>query len=132
RPEFSSIGLNPDHVKLVIKGVEQVMVGARGTARGSQIPEESMRMGGKTGTAQVRRITKAQRAAGVRNEDLPWEERHHALFVGYAPINNPRYACSVVVEHGIGGSRSAAPLARDILWEAQKRAPALTDIPTSA
>ncbi|MCB9965518.1 MAG: penicillin-binding protein 2 [Rhodospirillales bacterium] len=132
RPEFPSIGLNPDHVKLVIKGVEQVMVGARGTARGSQIPEESMRMGGKTGTAQVRRITKAQRAAGVRNEDLPWEERHHALFVGYAPINNPRYACSVVVEHGIGGSRSAAPLARDILWEAQKRAPALTDIPTSA
>ena len=87
-----------------------------------------MKFGGKTGTAQVKRITAAQRAAGIKNEELPWKDRHHALFVGYAPLNNPRYACSVVVEHGVGGSRSAAPLARDILLETQKRDPAKTDI----
>ena len=55
----------------------------------------------------------------TRNKDLPWERRDHALFVGYAPIDNPRYAVSVVVEHGGGGSRAAAPIARDIILQAQ-------------
>ena len=81
-------------------------------------------MGGKTGTAQVRRITAAQRAAGVKNETLPWKYRHHALFVGYAPAENPQYAVSVVVEHGVGGSRAAAPIARDIIELTLKRDPA--------
>ncbi len=76
-------------------------------------------MAGKTGTSQVRSITAAERAAGVtRNEDLPWERRDHALFVGYAPYDNPRYAVSVVVEHGGGGSAAAAPIARDIMLQA--------------
>ena len=66
----------------------------------------------------------AQRAAGVKNEDLPWKFRHHALFVGYAPIQNPRYVASVVVEHGVSGSASAAPLARDLLLSTQRRTPA--------
>jgi penicillin-binding protein 2 len=95
-----------------------------GTARGAQIKQAGMEMGGKTGTAQVARITMAQRAAGVKNEDLPWKFRHHALFVGYAPINNPRYVASVVVEHGVSGSASAAPLARDLLLKVQRRTPA--------
>jgi penicillin-binding protein 2 len=78
-------------------------------------------MGGKTGTSQVRRITMAERAAGiVANEDRPWRLRDHALFVGYAPIHSPRYAVAVIVEHGGGGSRTAAPIARDVLTEAQK------------
>lgn len=83
-----------------------------------------MEMGGKTGTAQVKRITKQERAAGIKNETLPWQFRHHALFVGYAPVNNPRYACSVVVEHGVGGSKAAAPVARDLLLMTQQRDPA--------
>ena len=83
-------------------------------------------MGGKTGTSQVRRISAAERAAGVfRNEDLPWHRRDHALFVGFAPIGRPRYACSVIVAHGGGGSAVAAPIARDILLETQRRDPAL-------
>ena len=63
----------------------------------------------------------AQRKAGIKNEDLEWKRRHHALFCGYAPVSNPRYACSVVVEHGVGGSKAAAPIARDFLYEVQKR-----------
>jgi penicillin-binding protein 2 len=67
----------------------------------------------------VRNITAEERANGVfRNEDLPWERRDHALFVGYAPYESPRIACSVVVEHGGGGSTAAAPLARDIMLQA--------------
>ena len=81
-------------------------------------------MAGKTGTSQVRRITPEERAAGViSNEDLPLERRDHALFVGYAPLDNPRYAVSVVVEHGGGGSAAAAPVARDILLQAQYGGP---------
>ena len=91
----------------------------RGTAYGSRIIADGMRMAGKTGTSQVRNITAAERAAGViRNEDLPWERRDHALFVNFAPFDNPKYAVSVVVEHGGGGSRAAAPIARDITLQA--------------
>jgi penicillin-binding protein 2 len=85
-------------------------------------------MGGKTGTAQVRRISREDRLEGVQNEDLPWKYRHHALFVGFAPIGNPRYTCCVVVEHGVGGSVAAAPIARDILLMAQQRDPAATKL----
>jgi penicillin-binding protein 2 len=78
-----------------------------------------MKMAGKTGTSQVRRITAEERARGVtRNEDLPWERRDHALFVSFAPVENPRFAVAVVVEHGGGGSTAAAPIARDIMLQA--------------
>ena len=73
-------------------------------------------MAGKTGTSQVRNITAAERARGViRNDQLPWNRRDHALFVCFAPYDAPKYAVSVVVEHGGGGSAVAAPIARDIL-----------------
>lgn len=79
-------------------------------------------MAGKTGTVQVRRISKLEREQGVRkNEELPWKYRDHALFVGFAPVENPRYAISVVVEHGGGGSSTAAPIAKDVLVEAYNR-----------
>jgi len=67
-------------------------------------------MGGKTGTAQVRRIT-----GGQRGQSGDWKYRDHGLFVCFAPTDNPRYACSVVIEHGMGGSRAAAPVAKDVL-----------------
>ncbi len=125
---YPSVGLKRADLDIVLKGMAAVTgigpAGARGTARGSQIPDSAFAMGGKTGTAQVKRITLAERQAGIRNEDLPWKFRHHALFVGYAPVDRPRYACAVVIEHGGGGSATAAPIARDILWEAQKRNPA--------
>ncbi len=73
-------------------------------------------MAGKTGTSQVRNISAAERARGViSNSQLPWERRDHALFVCFAPADNPKYAVSLIVEHGSGGSTTAAPIARDIL-----------------
>jgi penicillin-binding protein 2 len=80
-------------------------------------------MAGKTGTAQVRAISQQDRDEGVRSDDMDWEDRDHALFVGYAPVASPRYACAVVVEHGGHGNTVAAPIARDLLLEVQQRDP---------
>lgn len=110
-----------DHLGLIKKGMDAAVNNPDGTAYGARIEKAAFAMGGKTGTAQVKKITMEQRLSGIRMEDLPWRSRHHGLFVGYAPYDKPRYACAVVVEHGIGGSVSAAPIARDILLAAQKR-----------
>jgi penicillin-binding protein 2 len=101
------------------EGMWDVVNGERGTAKSSRIVEPTMVMAGKTGTSQVRNITAAERARGVvSNDQLPWNRRDHALFVGYAPYDNPRFAIAVVVEHGGGGSTAAAPIARDVLLAA--------------
>lgn len=124
-PPAEPLGFAEENMAVVREAMIAVTSGRTGTARGSQIDEPGFEMAGKTGTSQVRRITVAERAAGItRNQDLPWARRDHALFVGYAPIAAPRYACSVVVEHGGGGSAVAAPIASDILRETQRRAPA--------
>ncbi len=116
-----SIGLSPAHLTLVRKAMSQVVNDPYGTAFRARIIKEDEAMGGKTGTVQVRRISKAEREQGVRkNEDMEWEERDHALFVGYAPVDNPRFSVAVVVEHGGSGSSAAAPIARDVLQEVQR------------
>ncbi|MEK9726401.1 MAG: penicillin-binding transpeptidase domain-containing protein, partial [Rhodospirillaceae bacterium] len=121
-PVFESINLPPRHLEIVRDAMRDVVNTPRGTAYRSRIDAPGMEMAGKTGTVQVRRISKAERETGVRkNDELPWKERDHALFVGYAPVDNPRYAVAVVVEHGGGGSSVAAPIASDILGEAQRR-----------
>ncbi len=107
------------HLQLMKEGMFEVVNGSRGTARSQRLLSERDQMGGKTGTSQVRRITRAERAAGLhRRQDRPWRERHHALFVGFAPYEQPRYAVSVVVEHGGSGSAAAAPIARDLMQKA--------------
>jgi penicillin-binding protein 2 len=117
--EPPDLGLRPLHLSLVRQGMFDVVNSRRGTARRSRIADEMMAMAGKTGTSQVRNITAAERAAGVtRNEDLPWERRDHALFLCFAPYDQPKYAVAVVVEHGGGGSRAAAPIARDVMMRA--------------
>jgi penicillin-binding protein 2 len=121
-PPPAKIPVSAAHLKIVLDGMYDVVNDRRGTAYAARIPIEGLEMSGKTGTAQVKRITMAERAAGIKNENLPWKFRHHALFVGYAPIENPKYACAVVVEHGVGGSKTAAPLARDLLIAAQEKA----------
>ncbi len=103
-------------------GMDAVMNEPGGTAAGSRINVPGLEYAGKTGTAQVRRITAAERASGIRTGDaLPWHLRDHGLFVAFAPVINPRYACSVVLEHGIGGARYAAPIARAALLFAQEK-----------
>ncbi len=118
-----SLGISHAHLKLIQESMSDVVNNpVYGTAKKSRIEEPGMEMAGKTGTVQVRRITKVERDAGViKNKDLPWKERDHALFVGFAPVADPRYAISVVVEHGGGGSSVAAPIAHDVLIEAQRR-----------
>ncbi|EEX08555.1 penicillin-binding protein 2 [Ruegeria lacuscaerulensis ITI-1157] len=113
------LDVNPRNLEQVRKAMFSVSNDRRGTAYRSRIIADEYRMAGKTGTSQVRNITKAERAAGViRNEDLPWERRDHALFVSFAPYDNPKFAVAVVVEHGGGGSTAAAPVARDVMLQA--------------
>ncbi|WP_425045112.1 penicillin-binding protein 2 [Primorskyibacter sp. S87] len=118
------MGINENNLRRIRRAMYSVSNDRRGTAYGSRIIEDAYRLAGKTGTSQVRNITAAERAAGViRNSDLPWERRDHALFVCFAPYDNPKYAVSVVVEHGGGGSKAAAPLARDIMLQALYEGP---------
>ncbi len=113
------LGLNENNLRKMRRAMYDVVNDRRGTAYGSRIIADGMRMAGKTGTSQVRNITVAERARGVtRNEDLPWERRDHALFVNFAPFEKPKYAVAVIVEHGGGGSKAAAPIARDITLQA--------------
>jgi len=115
----ADIGLNENLLREVRRAMYSVSNERSGTAYGSRILGDAFKMAGKTGTSQVRRITAAERARGViRNRDLPWERRDHALFVNFAPYDNPKYAVAVVVEHGGGGSTVAAPIARDITLQA--------------
>lgn len=113
---FPSLNVDPRHLNLVKKGMFAVVNHPRGTGRTAYIEYKGVHMAGKTGTTQVKRISREERARGViRQEDLPWKYRNHALFVGYAPYKNPRFAVSVVVEHGMSGSGTAAPIARDLM-----------------
>lgn len=131
QPETASLGLDGSQLRAVQNGMYQVMNGTHGTAKSSRIVDESMRMAGKTGTAQVRNISSAERDSGVvANDRLPWKQRDHALFVGFAPADNPKYAVSVVVEHGGGGSAVAAPIGRDAILRAMAGStPPLTAYP---
>ena len=132
---FPAMGISPAHIDIVREGMLRVVNDPKGTAFRARIEEPTLAMAGKTGSVQVRRISEREHRAGVvKNEDRPWEERDHALFVAYAPLERPRYGVAVVVEHGGSGGGVAAPIARDILREAQRRDPStrarsLTPVP---
>jgi penicillin-binding protein 2 len=127
-PDWPSIGVSEAALAVVQRGMWAVSNGSRGTARGARIAKEPFEMAGKTGPSQVRRITRRERETRVlKNEEKPWNERDHALFVGYVPAAAPRYAAAVVVEHGGGGSAVAAPIARDLLLATQRADPSGRD-----
>ncbi|MFZ1989285.1 MAG: penicillin-binding protein 2, partial [Alphaproteobacteria bacterium] len=118
------IGLDPDHIAIVKGGMNGVSNEPGGTAYAARITQPGFELCGKTGSAQVRVITAEERVHGViKNEDLPWKLRDHALFVAFAPAQAPRYAISVLVEHGGGGAKAAAPIGRDVLLFAQQKDP---------
>ncbi|AJE48413.1 penicillin-binding protein 2 [Celeribacter indicus] len=102
------LGLNENQLRAVRQGMFEVLNSNRGTAYASRVADDAMRMAGKTGTSQVRSTV-------VDNKNVPWDQRDHALFVAFAPMERPRYAVSVIVEHGGGGSAVAAPVARDLM-----------------
>jgi penicillin-binding protein 2 len=116
------LGISPANLAVVQRGMRGVVNDPRGTAFRARITDPTTAMAGKSGTSQVRRITEEERRVGLRKpEQVPWKDRDNALFVAYAPIENPRYAVAVIIEHGIGGSAVAAPICRDLLVEAQRR-----------
>jgi len=118
---FPHTGISKRSRELLMHALDEAVNHPRGTAYRSRIQEPGKAFGGKTGTAQVRRITMVERESGVRkNREKPWRERDHSLFVGYAPVDDPVFAVSVVIEHGGGGSKTAAPIASDILRETQR------------
>lgn len=119
KSKIRKIDVSPTNLELIKEGMYAVVNKPGGTAWRSQFDYHGQRMGGKTGTTQVRRITMKERREGIKKQsELPWRLRNHALFVGYAPHDNPKYAVAVLVEHGGGGSSVAAPLAGKILREA--------------
>jgi penicillin-binding protein 2 len=123
KPEdWPSLGV-PDADLRVVRESMWAVVNGGGTAGSARLPGQYGIMAGKTGTTQVRRVSREQRERGFNVANLPREWRPHALFVAYAPYDNPVFALSVIVEHGTSGSGAAAPLARDILVEAFQRLP---------
>ena len=119
KTKFNNLGIQDKNLKLVLNGLEEVTKKG-GTASGSAININGKKMGGKTGTSQVRNISKYERQSGVlTTEQLKWNLRNHGLFVGYAPTNAPKYAVCVIMEHA-GGSTPAARATANIFKELLK------------
>ena len=105
---------NPENIKLVLEAMFGSTNEVRGTSYSSRIKDPKYQFAGKTGTAQVRRITEKQRELELKTLQIPYEERDHALYIAFGPYKNPRYALSIIVEHGGSGSSTAAPLAKKL------------------
>ena len=124
RPEdWPALGLPDRDLRAVREGMWQVVNEQGGTAPIARLTLPGVQMAGKTGSTQVRRVSREQREHGFKSETLPWEFRPHALFVAFAPYDAPRYALSVVVEHGNAGAATAGPVARDIMTDVLTRDP---------
>lgn len=119
-------GISADHCAILCKGMTEVVNRPYGSAYASRIDMPKYAMAGKTGTAQV--VSRLRFMQLQEQGALSWNHKHHGLFVGYAPAHKPRYACIVVAEHAGGGSRTAAPIAHDILMETQKLFSGLNDL----
>jgi len=115
-PQGGPLDVSPAHLEFVRQAMSAVVNGPYGTGGSGRLNLGDMLMGGKTGTAQVRRITMAMRAGGgdFGGYGVPWKYRDHGLFVAFAPVDDPRYAISVVIEHGMHGA-AGAPIARDMI-----------------
>ncbi len=120
KPKFEKLGLQQKNIDAVLRGLEQVTKRG-GTAAYGAINVNGARMGGKTGTSQVRSISRAERASGVlTNEQLQWNMRNHGLFIGYAPTNKPKYAVCAITEHSGGAGpavRTVAATMRALLGD---------------
>ena len=105
---------NPENVKFILEAMFASTNEIRGTSYSSRIKNPKYQFAGKTGTSQVKRITAKQRALELKTIDIPYNERDHALYVAFGPYKNPRYALSIVIEHGGSGSSTAAPIAKKL------------------
>ena len=123
--DWPGMDLPEKSLQVVRDGMWEVVNAPGGTAPHARLADPRWQMAGKTGSAQVHAVSRALREGGHFHSDkLPWRERPHALFVCYAPFDAPRYAVSVVVEHGNAGADTAGPIARDIMTDTLRRDPA--------
>ncbi len=112
--EFAPLFRNQENVKFVLEAMFGATNELYGTSFSSRFDDKKYQFAGKTGTAQVRKITEEQRELDLKTSQIPYEQRDHALYVAYGPYENPRYALSIIVEHGGSGGKVAAPIAKKL------------------
>ena len=115
REQFGQLYRNQENVKFVLDAQFGATNEPMGTSYRSRHVKPEYIFAGKTGTSQIRSITEEERELKIKQKDLPYKRRDHALFTAFAPYKNPRYAFSVVIEHGGAGSSAAAPLAKKVI-----------------
>ena len=114
KKEHAPLYRNPENVKLILQTMFASTNEVRGTSYSSRIDDPKYQFAGKTGTSQVKRITEKDRDLDLKTIQIPYNERDHALYVAFGPYKNPRYALSIVIEHGGSGSSVAAPIAKKL------------------
>ncbi len=114
KKQHNKLFLNAENIKIVRDAMFASTNEIRGTSYSSRIDNPKYRFAGKTGTSQVKRITKIARELDLKTSQIPYNERDHALYIAFGPYENPRYALSIVVEHGGSGSSTAAPIAKKL------------------
>lgn len=125
KPEdWPSLGISDRSLHAVREGMWAVVNEQGGSGPLARLTMPGVQLAGKTGSAQVRNVTREQREKGYKSENMPWELRPNALFVAFAPYDAPKYAVALVVEHGNAGAQAAAPMARDIMTDVLTRDPA--------
>jgi penicillin-binding protein 2 len=122
--DWPSMNVAEAQLHAVREGMFAVVNEPHGTAPLAKLPIPGVQMAGKTGSAQVRNVSRAAREHGYNSDTLPWAFRPNALFICFAPYDAPRYAVALVVEHGNAGADVAAPIARDIMVDVLNRDPA--------
>jgi len=120
-PNLKKLYKNQENIKFVLDALYGATNEPLGTSYRSRLTKPEFIFAGKTGTSQIRTITKEQRELKLKNKDLPYEQRDHALFIGFGPYKNPRYAISVIIEHGGAGSSVAAPIAKQVIKKVLER-----------
>ncbi len=120
-PNLTKLYKNQENIKFVLDAMYGATNEPMGTSYGSRHTKLEYIYAGKTGTSQIRTITPEEREAKLKQKDLPYERRDHALFIGFAPYKNPRYSISVVIEHGGSGSSGAAPIAKKVIKKLLER-----------
>ena len=113
--KYNLLFRNQENVKFILDSMYGSTNEVLGTSYRSRIDDKKYQFAGKTGTAQVKRITAEARELDLKTSEIPYEDRDHAWFVAFGPYKNPRYSICVFVEHGGSGSKAAAPLAKQVI-----------------
>ena len=112
--KFTPLFVDPKNIKIIQDAIYSSTNEVMGTSYSSRFNDLKYRFAGKTGTAQVKRITEEERELDLKTSEIPYEQRDHALYVAYGPTKNPRYAVSIIIEHGGSGGSVAAPIAKKL------------------